>query len=380
MDKKTRFLFISSLVLVLILVLLNRGILPDLSPRSILQSHLKILERVIDLIKNDYFKEPDPQKTMEGAFRGMVDSLDVLSAYLDEESTRNFRQRMERRPKETGLILFKKPYSYPYVIGIVEGSPAEKAGINFGEIITSLDGRSTLSMSMLEANLRLKSGEKENLTLRVLKEEKPQELTLPKKVLFEDLYSFENSKGTSGILSIHRLYSPLVSQIKQNIVPLLKGEKKPLILDFRNCYEGELEEACKFLNIFLRAKTIGYLERKGVRAESFSCEEKAELENLPLLLWINQATIGPSEAVAVVIKHFKRGKLIGLPTLGLVAKQDIFFLPDGSSLVLTSGIFCLEEGEKIWGKGIEPDLKIDWTNQSKDSFLEKTKSLLSESS
>jgi carboxyl-terminal processing protease len=143
-------------------------------------------------------------------------------------------------------------------------------------------------------------------------------------------------------------------------------------LDLRNCHEGDIEESRKLINLFLKSPNIGYFETKGGTKEILSCPDDAELEKLPLVIWTNQATIGPAEAVVGVLKEFKRAKIIGLPTLGLVAKQNFFVLDDGSGLLLTSGIFHLRSGEKLWEKGIKPDIKINEEDQTLSTYLKKS--------
>jgi len=157
---------------------------------------------------------------------------------------------------------------------------------------------------------------------------------------------------------------------------LIKEQKKALILDLRNCHEGVLEEAVKLVNLFLKAEEIGSIEKKGGEKEILSCEKEPELGELPIVIWVNNATLGPAELAAAVLKEFKNAKIIGLPTLGLVAQKSFFPLDDGSALVLTSGIFRLKSGKKIWEKGLTPDVKIEDKNPDDESYLKKTLSLL----
>jgi carboxyl-terminal processing protease len=370
--KRARILLFSVLALVLLFFLLEMSFLPGLISKLSPDRNFELLGKVIQLIKNDYIEEANPDKTMKGAFKGMVDSLDVLSSYLDKESMLRYSQRKEANLKDIGIVLYKKYGSFPQVIGINENSPAEKKGIQLGDFISSLDGRSTLTMSMTEANLYLKNRDEKTIKLRILKREETKEVSVERTVLFEEPFSYAKAKGTSGILKIHQLYPPCVKKIRQEIIPRLKPEKRTLILDLRDCHEGEIGEARKLINLFLRSPNIGYFETKGGTKEILSCPEDAELEKLPLVIWTNRATIGPAEAVAGVLKEFKRGKIIGHPTLGLVAKQNIFVLDDGSGLLLTSGIFYLRSGEKLWEKGIKPDIKINGEDQSLSTYLKKS--------
>jgi carboxyl-terminal processing protease len=170
-----------------------------------------------------------------------------------------------------------------------------------------------------------------------------------------------------------------VSEIKPKVLPGIRAGKKPLILDLRNCAEGDFEEARQFINLFLRTESLGYFEKKGAAKEVLASPEEPLLAKLPLIVWINQGTLGPAEAVAAVLKEFGRAKVVGIATPGLAAKHEEIPLEDGTSLLLTSGVFCLNSGVQLWGRGVEPDVPMDVDEQSFQSFLKKTQPLLSTS-
>lgn len=370
--KRIKILLLTVLVFIFLFLLLEKNFLPGFLLKLSPNKDFELLGKVIQLIKNDYIEEANPAKTMKGAFKGMVDSLDVLSSYLDKESMLRYSQRKEANLNDIGIILYKRYGSFPQVIGIRENSPAEKKGIQIGDFISSMDGRSTLTMSMTEANLYLKDRDKKTIKLRIFKIEETKEVNIERTLLFAEPFSFAKAKGTSGILKIHQLYPPCVRKIREEIIPRLMPEKRTFILDLRDCHEGDIEESRKLINLFLKSPNIGYFETKGGTKEILSCPDDAELEKLPLVIWTNQATIGPAEAVAGVLKEFKRAKIIGLPTLGLVAKQNFFVLDDGSGLLLTSGIFHLKSGEKLWEKGITPDIRINEEDQTLSTYLKKS--------
>jgi C-terminal peptidase prc len=370
--KRIRILLLTVLVFVSLFFLLEKNFLPGFLIKLSPDKDFELLGRVIQLIKSDYIEEANPAETMKGAFKGMVDSLDVLSSYLDRESVLRYNQRKDANLSDIGIILYKRYGSFPQVIGIKENSPAEKKGIQIGDFISSLDDRSTLTMSMTEANLYLKDGNKKPIKLRIFKREETKEVEVERALLFKEPCSYAKAEGTNGILKVHQIYPPCVRKIKEEVIPRLKPEKSSLILDLRNCHEGDIEEARKLINLFLKSSHVGYFETKGGTKEIFSCPDEAELEKLPLAIWTNQATIGPAEAVAGVLKEFKRAKVIGLPTLGLVAKQNFAVLEDGSGLLLTSGIFHLRSGEKLWEQGIKPDIKINGEDQSSSTYLKKS--------
>lgn len=376
LKKRANIVLLSAVALVSLFLLLEKNILPGFSSKSSSPKDLRVLATVINLVKNHYIEEPNPSKTMEGAFKGLVDSLDVLSSYLDREAALKYNLQKENRLKETGVILYKKFGTFPQVMGIIKDSPAENNEIQVGDLISSIDGQGTLDMSMLEAHLQLKNEERKPAILKIIRRDETKTFRIERKWLFDKPVSYSLQKKTSGLLKIHHLYPPCVSKIREEVLPLLKGKKQTLILDLRNCHEGELEEAVKLTNLFLKAKEIGYIEKKGGAKEILSCEEESELGKLPLVVWVNRATFGPAELTAAVLKEFKKAKIIGLSTLGLVAQQNFFPLDDGSALVLTSGIFHLKSGKNLWEKGLKPDVKIEGDDLDDESYLEKTIPLL----
>lgn len=374
--KKARVFLFTVLAALSLFFLLEKGFLPGLSSKLPSYKSFELLGKVILLIKNDYVEETNPARAMNGAYRGLVNSLDKLSSYLDKKSVIKYNQRKDANIKDIGVILYKIYGTFPRIIGVVKNSPSEKKGIQTNDIISAIDGRSTLMMSLAEINLYFKDRETKPIQLRILRGNETLEINLERSLLFEEPFTYTLTKGTSGILTIHHLYHPCTNIIKDTILPKLKSQKMTLILDLRNCYEGDIEEAQKLINLFLKSQKIGYFERKNGAKKILTCPNDAELEKLPLVVWINQATLGPAEAVAGVLQELKKARIIGLPTPGLVAEQDFFPLEDGSGLLLTSGIFHLRSGKTLWEKGVKPDVKIKRENQNLDTYLKKSLSPL----
>jgi carboxyl-terminal processing protease len=377
--KRTRFIVLAVIFGISLLFLLEMTYLRGVSSQSGTPKNLYLLEAVIRLIRNDYLEEKDPLRIADGSFKGLVNSLDSLSSYLDAESTGRYLERQAGPLQEPGVVLFKRYGAFPQVTGIIENSPAEKQGVELGDLITEIDGLSTPAMSLMEVNLRLEDKEEKPIDLKVLRGEKTIELKMERALLRPKTVSYEEHKGASGILRIHRFSSPCVSEIKAVILPELRKGKGPLIVDLRNCSEGNFEEAREFISLFLKAETFGYFEKKEGEKEILASLEDPPLARLPLIVWINQGTLGSAEAVAAVFKEFKRAKLVGLGTPGLSAKYEFYPLEDGTSVVLTSGVFCLNSGVKLWGQGAEPDIPVGVDNQGFQSFLNKTLPLLSAS-
>jgi len=132
LKKRAHIILLSAVALVFLFLLLEKNILPGFSSKSPPPKDLQIIGAVINLIKNHYVEEPDPSKTMEGAFKGLVDSLDILSSYLDKEIALKYELQNKNALRATGIILYKRYGTFPQVIGIIKDSPAEKNKIQIG--------------------------------------------------------------------------------------------------------------------------------------------------------------------------------------------------------------------------------------------------------
>jgi len=372
-SERFRLVFLSACAALCLFFVLERNFLPGIS-QKLTHKGLDLLANVTRLVKNDYIDERDPDRTMEGAYKGLIDSLDPVSSYFSPDATAKYLRR-DSRWADIGVVLFKGSFGlFPQVAGIIEDSPAEKAGIKPGDTFSAMDGRGTLNWSSLEANLYLKDLEQKPVVLKVLRENQTLELSVERAVLFPDPVSFKSSDAFA-VLSLHNLYAPCVSEVRKRVLPLLKSQKKPLVLDLRNCYEGEIEEARDFLNIFIQSPRIGDFEKRGGIKDPVACPAEPELARLPVAVWTNRGTMGPSELVAAVLQETKKVKVIGSETPGLVSRQELVPLQDDSSVLVTSGVFTLASGKKLWEKGVVPDEKIGFEDQDPAAYLKRTAAL-----
>ncbi len=371
-SQNKKVLLLTVLIAVVLFFFIPKKFLPNISQKPSPDENLRLLKGVANLIKDYYVEEPNALKTMKGAIRGLIGPLDPLSSYLDAQTVKKHKNPGSAELMETGIIVYKKFGTYPVIIGVKENSPAEDAGIKVGDTLSEMDGQPLLELSMQEANLYLKDTEEKPVNLKILRSEDSEELSLQRKRLHDTPFTYIPQKDTSGILKIHSLYPPFSEQFEETLLPSLKTKKEALIIDLRNCYEGEIGESLKFINHFVQSDRIGYFQGKNKEKDFLACPRIPELEDLPLILWTNNATIGPAEAVAGVLMQFRRAKTIGLKTPGLLAKQDFYPLEDGSALLLTSQIFYFRDGKGLWLKGITPDSEIEEKNPDFNLYLEKT--------
>jgi carboxyl-terminal processing protease len=349
--------------------------LPKGSQRDLSHRGFQHLGTIIQLIKYDYVEEPNPTKIMDGAFRGLVDSLDLLSSYLGPADAAKYRAGLTRDSKETGAVIIKAFGGLPQVIGLIPGSPAEKGGLKLGDYLSDIDGRSTFGLSLVETRLALRGRDDRSVRVRVLRQNDTLELVLKKARLEEPRVSFSRGQGLAGVLRVGSLSGGAAAEAQAVLARHCESSALPLVLDLRNCVEGDADEAGRLVNLFLQADPAGeFLERQGAR-QALACPESPRWERIPLAVWTNVGTQGAAEVAAAVLQDFGRAKVVGLKTPGLAGRTSLLPLQDGSALLLTTGVFALKSGVKIWGQGVKPESEVDFKDSASDVYLKKTLAL-----
>ncbi len=334
-----------------------------------------ILERAIEHIRDDYVDEADPRRTMEGAFQGLIASLDPASAYLNSGLMALASSPRPDRLCDIGLAAYKRPGAFPVVVGVEEESPAEKAGIKPGDAVSAVDDRSTLVWSHNEFRYALKSAEPKPVKLRLIHEGATSEKTVDRVAPDPAPLAWSEEKGTAGVVRIRHLHAGTAAAFKTLVLPKVSGRREALILDVRGSREGNLEEARALVNLFVRNPRAGTIEKRGGVKTVWACPSEPALPDIPLVVWTDPATMGPAEIVAAVLRDLKRASVVGTATAGWTAEQKLYPLKTGDGLLLTVGEFVLASGGKLFEKGVVPDVKVESGERTRADYLEKTKGL-----
>lgn len=374
-----RLVLLTVFTAALMFFLVQMRILPGKSQRTSWPRGFELVDMLMQLIRNDYLEERDPVQTAEGAYRGIVNSLDPVSSYLTGQLTARY---LARGPGDTatGLVVFKRYGSFPQVVGVIPGSPADKQDIKVGELVSAVEHRSTLSMSLTEVELLLAGTDEKPVHVKLLRGNDAREVDLARARRFDRDYTFAPAAADRpAVLTVHAFTPGLPAALRKNVLPTLKALKGPLVLDLRNASGGDLEAAKALANLFVKTEAAGSFEKKGGVKVTVACPAAAELAALPVVVWINTGTIGPGEFAAGVLQEVRKAKVVGLATVGAVAMTERFPLGDGSSVILVSGVFSLPSGRSLWGQGLKPDADVAADDQGDKAFLAKTLPLLPKS-
>lgn len=354
---------------------IRMGLLPGGRGAGQAPKGFDLLDSLMRLIRNDYLEARDPVATSEGAFRGLVNSLDPLSAYLPKELAAAFKARTGSET-EPGVVVLKRYAAFPQVVAVVPKSPAEAAGIKVGDVLSAVGGRGTLSMSLTEIKLLLQGRGPEPVKLRVLRGNETMEMDVARALLFPRPYTFTQAAGKPAILSLHRLAPGLVAELGKSVVPALKAKAAPLVVDLRGCQDGDLEEAAKLANLFVKAADAGRFEGRGGAMSAVVLSGEPVLKDVPLAVWTDLGTAGPAELAAGLLQELRQAKVVGAATTGLVGRRQLFQLDDGSAVLLAVSVFALPSGRKLWNEGLKPDAAIPIDKLDEKTYLDTTAPLL----
>lgn len=326
---------------------------------------LKELSDIMDVINQNYVgdKKIDRTVLMQGALKGMVDSLeDPHSNYFTKEQLENFQEDIKGKYVGVGMVVQKRVNEPLVVVSPIEDSPGYKAGMKPKDKIIAIDGKSTYNLTSEEAVEKLKGKENTKVKVTVVREglKEPKEIEITRAVV--ELKYVKNKmldeKNKIGYLRLTQFGENVYPDVVKGLEELQKKGMKALVFDLRSNPGGALDQAIKISSMFLKSgKVVSVKSKDG--EEQISNREGKYYGDFPLVILINEGSASASEIVAGAIKDNKRGLLIGEKTFGKGSVQTLVNLPDGDGIKLTIAKYYTPSGVCIHGIGIEPDVKVE---------------------
>jgi carboxyl-terminal processing protease len=318
---------------------------------------LRIFEEVVRHVVNDYVEKPDLEKVRIGALRGLTEALDPYSAYLLPQQVKEYQQN-KNQPDLTGMVIGQFS-DFAYVIAVVPGSSADKAGIRVGDVIEYIDGHATRDLDLYDVKTLLKGtpGSSVELTLLRRRSEKIKlvRATVPK--VSPEVRALEQQ---IGYIKVPILSAGMSESVSRAVAEATKAGAQRLILDLRGSAGGDLKEGVATANLFVKSGTIAkVIGRKDKVVSTFEAKPEAAITDLPVAVIIDRTTAGASEIVAGAILENKRGEIIGERTVfGMGAEQELFPLDDGSALLLTTARYASPSGKVFMADGVTPTIEV----------------------
>lgn len=328
---------------------------------SAYEEHSKI-QYIQQIINQEYYKEPDSDKYIDGILKGMVGSLeDPYSVYLTAEEYKMITEDNEGVFGGIGVIVSPGEDNMITVVSPIEDTPGERAGLKPGDKIIRVDGIEFTADDMDKAVSVMKGEPGTEVSISILRQDKDGLNDIKDLKLIREMIRANSVKSSMidelGYIKLGSFDELSYDEFKQELNKLEKQKMKGLIIDLRN-NPGGLLTACKDITDELVGKgDIVYTEdREGKRQYLKSGANELDV---PLVILINGGSASASEILAGAVKDHEKGKLVGTTTFGKGLVQNIRQLPDGSGLKLTISQYFTPNGTNIHGVGIKPDHEVE---------------------
>jgi Periplasmic protease len=323
-------------------------------------AHLRVFQDVVSLIMSNYVEQPNLDNVMKGAMRGLAEGLDSDSAFLTQPQVRQLDSGDQGGTADVGIELTHQYYLR--VVSARDDSPAYKAGIRPGDFVRVIDSRPTRDMSAFEGRRLLRGSAGSKLTLTVIRGSavEPHVVELVREVApAADVKSRMQGDGI-GYVRIASFGKRAADQLRTQIASLTKSGATKLIIDVRNTATGDLADGVTAARLFVGSGTLAIRESRPAGQQKIDTAKGDGAIALPVTLLVDTGTSGAAEIFAAALSGNKRAELIGERTIGRAGTQELVRLPDGSGLWITSSRYLTPAAAAIQGKGLEPDVPVDY--------------------
>ena len=320
---------------------------------------LGVYSEVLSRVRSEYVEEPNVAQVTDGALHGLLEALDANSSYLNPTEYKQFKEHKTDGKASIGAAISKR-FGYGAIIAVLPNGPAAKAGVESGDIIEAIDGRSTREMSLAELRTLLSGQQGSNVTLSIVRARRaePSKIVVTRDVVNPPPVSERMLEEGIGYLKADALTKGKAQEIASDVKRLQHAGAKRLILDLRNSAEGDEAEGVAVANLFLDHGTIAYVQGQKYPRETFTADPAKAVTKLPMVVLVNRGTAGPAEIVAASILENARGDVVGDKTFGVGSIQKIIEVQDGSALILSVAKYYSPSGKAIQDTAVTPNILV----------------------
>jgi carboxyl-terminal processing protease len=325
---------------------------------------LRTFAEVFGRIKEDYVEGVKDKSLLEGAIRGMLAGLDPHSAYLDKDEFREIQVGTSGQFGGLGIEVGIDD-GFIKVISPIDDTPAQRAGLQAGDLITRIDDKPVKGMALHEAvNLmRGKPGTEIRLTIVRDNNGPPIELKMERAIIQVASVKSRTLEPGYGYLRLTQFQARTSEDMRTAIDTLKKdnqGDIRGLVLDLRNNPGGVLNAAVGVSDAFLTDGLIVYTQGRQPESKlQFKAGPDDVLGGAPLVVLVNGGSASAAEIVAGALQDHKRALVMGTQTFGKGSVQTVIPIDDTSALKLTTARYYTPSGHSIQAQGIIPDIVLE---------------------
>lgn len=331
---------------------------------------LDLLMRIFERVRSEYVDEVDDKEVIEAAIQGMLKSLDPHSTYLNPDVYQQVRVQMEGEYGGLGIEV-QMENGVVKVVSPIDETPAAKAGIQGGDLITHIDGDAVVGKTLTEAVKQMRGPVGSPITITVIREEvdSPFEVEITREKILVRSVRHRIEDETIGYIRVTTFNMQAgegVEKAISEIVNTLGDDLDGVILDLRNNPGGLLDEAIRISDAFLdRGEIVSTRGRRRQNNSRWYATSGDMLDGVPVVVLVNAYSASASEIVAGALQDHRRAVILGDKTFGKGTVQSEIRLgrTGDRAIRLTTARYFTPSGTSIQERGVEPDIEVLFPNQ-----------------
>lgn len=338
---------------------------PDAAESTASQVPLEEIRRfvgVYDAVRSAYVDPVDDSKLMHSAIKGLLLDLDPHSAYLDKRDAQVFDEETNGAYAGIGVEVQVQPDGRIKVVSPIDGTPAARAGIRSGDVITAVDGKPIAGDDDSQGPLRGPAGSKVTLTLARQGVAKPFDVTLQRETIRVASVRGRMLEPGYGYLRVAEFQADTAADFERTLASLQAqsgGKLRGLLLDLRSNPGGLLTSAVQIADDLLDSGTIVSTRgRIAISDSEFRATPGDRLQGAPLAVLVDAGSASAAEVLAGALADNHRARIVGSRTFGKGSVQTLLPLDNGDSVKLTTARYYTPSGKSIQARGIEPDVVL----------------------
>lgn len=333
---------------------------------SIINSSLQRKMAEIQSYVNGFFLDDiDQEKMQDAVCKGMVSGLgDTYAAYYNEAEYQDMKEKTSGNYCGIGAVVSQSATDGAIsIVQTIKGGPAEKAGMQSGDVISEVDGVSTQGMDLTALISKTKGEPDTQVEITILREGHQKKYTITRKEIHSQTVASKMLDGKIGYIAVSSFEEVTKKQFRNALDKLEKQGEKSLIIDLRDNGGGLLSTAVDMLDRFLPKGTLVYTKDKNGKKEIYSATDDERYDK-PVVILVNKNSASASEVFSGAMQDYKKAVLVGTTTFGKGIVQTVFDLQDGTALKLTTAKYYTPNGRNIHGTGLDPDITVELNDQT----------------
>jgi carboxyl-terminal processing protease len=334
---------------------------------------LTLFGDVFERVRAEYVDPVQDKDLIENSINGMLTGLDPHSSYMNSKAFRDMQ--VQTKGEFGGLgIEVTQDNGFIKVISPIDDTPASRAGVKAGDLITALDGKTVQGLSLQDAVDKMRGAPNSKITLTIKREgvDKPVEVSMLREVIHIQVVKQRMEPNNIGYVRLTQFTEQADASLKQAVKTLKQqagGKLRAVILDLRNNPGGLLDQAVSISGDFInQGEIVSTRARHTEDAQRWDAKGSDIIDGVPLVVLINGGSASSSEIVAGALQDHQRAVLLGARSFGKGSVQTVIPLPGNGAMRLTTARYYTPSGRSIQGQGIMPDVLVAESREEQPRF------------